>query len=161
MFCRNCGAENPNNAKFCVRCGTELAINNVTNSYSNQGNATPNHGMQPRQVPFRNIATAIILSIVTCGIYGIIWFIYLTDDTNFALNENDTSGGTAFLLSLVTCGIYLWYWMYKQGEKLDKLALMKGQPSNSRGVLYLVLGLFGLGIVSYALMQDSLNKLAA
>lgn len=109
----------------------------------------------------KNIATCIILSLITCGIYGIIWFISLTDDVNTLSGETEaTSGGMAFLFSLITCGIYAWFWMYKQGEKLDNIAVSKGLASSSRGILYLVLGLFGLGIVSYALMQDSLNKLA-
>lgn len=54
----------------------------------------------------RNIAVCIILSIVTCGIYGIYWFICLNNDTNTASNTFGTSGGVAFLLTLVTCGIY-------------------------------------------------------
>ena len=64
----------------------------------------------------RNIAVCIILSIVTCGIYGIYWFIVLSNDTNTVSNaQNATSGGVAFLLSLVTCNIYGLYWAYKQG----------------------------------------------
>ena len=109
----------------------------------------------------KSLATAIILSIVTCGIYGIIWFINLTDDANKVANTPaDTSGGTAFLLTLVTCGIYGWLWYYKMGEKLDQASVNRGLPSQSRGLVYLVLGFFGLGIVSYALMQDTINKLA-
>ena len=51
----------------------------------------------------RNIAVCIILSIVTCGIYGIYWFIVLSNDTNTVSNaENATSGGVAFVLSLTT-----------------------------------------------------------
>lgn len=39
----------------------------------------------------RNIAVCIILSIVTCGIYGIYWFIVLSNDTNTVSNaENAT-----------------------------------------------------------------------
>ena len=54
----------------------------------------------------RNIAVCIILSIVTCGIYGIYWFIVLSNDTNTVSNaENATSGGVAFVLSLITCNI--------------------------------------------------------
>lgn len=30
----------------------------------------------------RNIGLCIVLSIVTCGIYGIYWFIKLTDEVN-------------------------------------------------------------------------------
>lgn len=107
----------------------------------------------------RDIAIAIILSIVTCGIYGIYWFIKLNDEINYITGDTAAhSGGIVFLLSLVTCGIYTFIWMYKMGEKLDNLYVARGMASGSRGILYLILCLFGLGIVSYALMQDSLNK---
>lgn len=109
----------------------------------------------------RNIALSIILSIVTCGIYNIYWFICLTDDANNASGTQGTSGGMAFLFSLITCGIYTFYWMYKQGEKLDSAQDSRGIHNNGNsGIIYLVLCFFGLGIVSYALMQDSVNKLA-
>ncbi|MBQ8591911.1 MAG: DUF4234 domain-containing protein [Lachnospiraceae bacterium] len=108
----------------------------------------------------RNVAVCIILSIVTCGIYGIYWFICLSNDANTVSATAGTSGGMAFLLSLVTCGIYGLYWMYKQGEKIDFAKQKKGMPSSNSGILYLILAIFGLGIISYALMQDSINKLA-
>ncbi len=109
----------------------------------------------------RGVFVAIILSIVTCGIYGIYWFIKLTDEANsmVAPEARTSAGGTAFLLTLITCGIYSYYWAYKQGEKLDAAATAKGMPSSSSGVVYLVLCLFGLGIIAYALMQDKLNHL--
>lgn len=108
----------------------------------------------------RDIVVAIILSIVTCGIYSIVWFVKLTDEINIVSNHTtDVSGGMSILLTIVTCGIYGWIWYFKMGEKLDEASTVRGMPAQSRGILYLVLGLFGLGIVSYALMQDSLNKL--
>lgn len=106
----------------------------------------------------RDIAVAIILTIVTCGIYGLYWFVCLNDDLNELTDKNDTSGGMALLLSIVTCGIYLYYWMYKAGEKVDTLKANRGQVSQYSGIVYLVLTLFGFGIVSYALIQDELNK---
>ena len=109
----------------------------------------------------RNIVLAILFSFLTCGIYMIYWFICLSDDTNTVANENGTSGGMAFLFSLITCGIYTFYWMYKQGEKLDAAKTARGIANNGNsGIIYLVLTLFGFGIIAYALMQDSLNKLA-
>lgn len=109
----------------------------------------------------RNVAVCIILSLVTCGIYGIYWFICLANDTNTVSGRvNDTSGGVAFLLTLVTCGIYGIYWAYKQGEKLDEAKTSRGIPSSNSGILYLILTIFGFGIVAYALMQNELNKLA-
>lgn len=109
----------------------------------------------------RNIAVCIILSIVTCGIYGIYWFICLTDDANTVSGQQGTSGGMAFLLTLVTCGIYSFYWMYKQGDKLDDAKNARGMAAGNSGIIYLILSIFGFGIVAYALMQDSINKLAA
>lgn len=108
----------------------------------------------------RNIAVCIILSIVTCGIYGIYWFICLNNDTNTASNTFGTSGGVAFLLTLVTCNIYGIYWAYKQGEKIDTAKANRGIPSSNSGILYLILTLFGFGIVAWALMQNELNQLA-
>lgn len=67
----------------------------------------------------KNIAVCIILCIVTCGIYGIYWFICLTNDANTASGTFGTSGGVAFLLSIITCNLYGLYWAYKQGEKTD------------------------------------------
>ena len=105
----------------------------------------------------RNVAVAILLSIVTCGIYGIYWFIKITDEVNFLTHhEGDTSGAIAFLLTIVTCGIYGFFWAYKIGDKLDNFE----GTSSSRGVIYLILNIFGLGIITYALVQDSINKLA-
>ena len=50
----------------------------------------------------RDIVVAIILSLVTCGIYGIYWFIVMTDDVKTASGDTQlASGGVAFLLTLV------------------------------------------------------------
>lgn len=111
----------------------------------------------------RNIALCIVLSIVTCGIYGIYWMIVLANETNVASGhaQDGTSGGIVFLLTLVTCGIYGIYWAYKQGEKINEAKAMRNMPTDSNaGVLYLILEIFGLGIIAYALMQNELNKMS-
>ena len=85
----------------------------------------------------RDVALSIVFTIITCGIYGVYWFICLTNEMNEAVGEEDTSGGLAFVFTLITCGIYGIYWAYKMGGKLNQL-----------------------GIVVYALAQDGLNKMA-
>lgn len=54
----------------------------------------------------------------------------------------------------------MWYWLYKQGDAIDQVKASRGLPSGNSGILYLILAIFGLGIVSYALMQNELNQLA-
>lgn len=110
----------------------------------------------------RSIVVSIILTIVTCGIYGIYWFIVMTDD---AVKANDgkeyqTSGGVAFLLSIVTCGIYSLYWYYKMGKAISVAKADRNMPAGDNSVLYLVLGIFGFGIISYCLIQSDLNNIA-
>ena len=107
----------------------------------------------------RNLAMYIVLSIVTCGLFGIYWFIVVTDDVKSITNDNQSSsGGVAFLLTLVTCGIYRFYWAYKMGEKIDYMKSMQGMPSGNSSILFLILELFGLQIVNLALIQDSINR---
>jgi len=65
----------------------------------------------------------------------------------------------AVILSFVTCGIYGFYWCYKMGALLDEAAARRGMPTQSRGVLYLILGLIGLGIVDWVLMQLTINEM--
>ena len=109
----------------------------------------------------RDIAIAIILTIITCGIYSIYWFIVLTDDAKKAANDdNFPSGGVAFLLTLVTCGIYSFYWAYKMGEIIKNAQEKNNIDANNNSVSYLILQLFGLSIINYALMQNDLNKIA-
>ena len=67
----------------------------------------------------RNIVVGIILSIVTCGIYGLIWMSQMQNDMNIVANDGDTtSGGTVVLLSILTCNIYGIIWVYKTAQRL-------------------------------------------
>ena len=109
----------------------------------------------------RNIVTSIILSIVTCGIYAIIWFIGITDDAKLAAEDTSlASGGLAFVLTIVTCGIYGIYWAYKIGELIKTAQVKRGMPPKDNAIIYLLLEIFGLSIVVYALAQNDLNEMA-
>ena len=114
-----------------------------------------------QQIQERNIALYIVLSIVTCGIFGIYWYICLNDEINMVSKEqNPTSGGVVFLLSLVTCGIYGIYWCYCMGKRLATAQQLAGKtPDTSLSTIYLLLSIFGLSIVAWALMQNELNTL--
>lgn len=46
------------------------------------------------------------------------------------------------------------------GEKVDIIKNKNGVPSSNSGILYVLLQVFGLGIIAYALMQDTANKYA-
>lgn len=79
------------------------------------------------------------------------------NDAN-ALTPDDsytTGGGMAFLFTLITCGIYSWYWAYRMGTKVDKF-----KNGGSHTILFVILQIFGLGIVNYCILQDTVNDYA-
>lgn len=101
----------------------------------------------------RSIVLCIVFSIITCGIYGIYWFVCLNDDMNTLVKDDyQTSGGIAFLLTLVTCGLYGIYWIYKMSQKMNVL-----RPNSDNTVLFIILQICGLGIVNYCIMQSEIN----
>lgn len=149
-FCTNCGKELKEEAVFCEYCGSK--VNDSINSINSSNNRP--------MISKRDVAMAIILSIITCGLYGIYWFIVMTDESNNVSDEKTSSGGLAFLYTLVTCGIYRLYWNYKMGQKLYLAGKKYNLPISDNSVLYLILAIFGLDIVNYCLIQSDLNRFA-
>ncbi len=109
----------------------------------------------------RDLVLNIILTIVTCGIWGIIWEVQIADDIKLLTGEEGlVSGIVLVLLSLVTCGIYFIFWVYNAGNKLELVKAGYGLPTESKGLVYVVLSIFGFSIVALALMQNDLNTVA-
>jgi hypothetical protein len=108
----------------------------------------------------RNVAVAIILSLVTCGIYGIYWFIVMTNEVGRLSGDSSFTGGKHFLLTLVTCGIWSIVWAYQVGQHVAEAQRQRGMQVSDNAIIYLVLSIFGLGIIVYALVQSDVNKMA-
>ncbi len=108
----------------------------------------------------RNIVTCILLTIITCGIYGIIWMYQLTNDAATANQDVNLNGTNAVLFTIITCGIYGIYWNYKMGKEVYEAQTKKGLSGSDNSILYLILDIIGLGIVNYCLIQSDLNAIA-
>lgn len=187
-FCFKCGKELDDSAVFCSGCGANQQLNTTSttddnvNTNTNNDTATTTQ-QQPTQttsneqttyttntqsntngytrslVKNRSIALSIILSIITCGIYGLFWYAFMVDDANKVSGEYDsTSGGLTILYSLLTCGLYKIYWSYKVGKQLYNAGSNCGKDISDNSILYLILSLFGLSIISDALIQNDLNS---
>ncbi len=147
-FCQNCGKELTGNESVCSDCGS-----NVKSTSSSNNSGAP-------IVQKREIVVSIILSFVTCGLYGLYWIICMNNDANKVSGENTPTGGVVILLTLVTCGIYFIYWNYKMGKKMEIAGKTHNKDIADNSILYLLLAIFGLSIVNYCLIQTDLNKFA-
>jgi hypothetical protein len=117
----------------------------------------------------RNFLTFVLLSIVTCGIYGIIFWYSFADDMNTICNGDGKQTQNyiiVILLSIVTCGIYGWIWYYGIGNRLQENAPRYGTNLNENGttvLLWMIFGAFLCGIgyfyAEYILVKN-INVLA-
>ena len=73
----------------------------------------------------KSIALNVVLTFVTCGLYGFYWLYTIAKDLNdLCASQHQEKGADPFLvvvLSIVTCGIYQIYYMYKAGKMVSSL----------------------------------------
>lgn len=106
----------------------------------------------------KSVPYVVILWIVTCGIYGLVW-IYETSASLKDYTGDDTiSPVTDLLLCIFTCGIYQLYWFYKLGQRIQACGSIAGTTLNDNSLVFLLLSLFGMGIAAAAIAQSELNR---
>ena len=117
------------------------AFEDVKQNFQGGTGSTPPPYSGGRLKEDRSLVTYILLSLVTCGIYGY-YFI---------------SGLVAFiLLSFITCGIYAYYWYYKLGNRLAANAVrynLNFQENGTTVLMWCIFGAFLCGIGQFIAMH--------
>lgn len=111
------------------------------------------------QIEERNIIVYLLLTLVTCGIFGIYWLVVMLKDIATTSGE-DINPWMVILLSIITCGIYGIYYSYQMGKFMVKAGENYNVKIEDNSILYLILTIFGFGIVAYCLVQNDLNTIA-
>ena len=106
----------------------------------------------------RSPAAVIVFTIITCGIYALVWIYKFAKEIKTFLDEENISPGMELFLCII-CYPYLIYWSYKYGKLIMEVQQRALLPVEDNSILYLVLAFFGLFIVDMAIMQDSVNKI--
>lgn len=107
----------------------------------------------------RSLVVFILLSIITCGIYGYYFIYTMARDVNIACEgDGQNTGGLLvfILLNLITCGFYSWYWYYSLGNRLAQSAPRYGMNFTENGttiLLWLLLGFLLCGIGTFVAMH--------
>ena len=107
----------------------------------------------------RSVATVIILSIVTCGIYMLYWFWVAINELYNAGHKSiaDLSPVIQFILMFFYVGGI--FFAINAEDNLNEARTAKGLPTTDNKVLYIILALV-IPIVLVALVQTEMNKLA-
>lgn len=103
----------------------------------------------------RSIVTCILLSLVTCGIYGIYWTVMVAKEGVSVKDPADSA-----LLEIVLMLFLPFLGVFMVEKKLAEGCAAQGIAHTDNSILYLILALVGLGIVSLCMLQNDLNKLA-
>ena len=105
----------------------------------------------------RKIGVCILLSIVTFGIYQIYWEYLLVKNTRAI--QKDESSCTGEMLCLVFVPFYTLFWWFTRGKIVKDKFAEHGYSAIGNEIAYLILSIFGLSIVSMAIMQNDFNSL--
>jgi len=167
MYCSKCGKEITNDAEFCPNCGArqnktvgdqinevkekvdelsqkidkqvDSAVDDVVN---NNTSSTEFRRLKTD----RSLLAYILLSFITCGIYGFYFIYNLSQDINVACRDDGerTPGlGTYIILSFFTCGIYSLYWEYKIGNRIQANSYRYDLNIQENGTSILMWRIFG------------------
>jgi len=111
------------------------------------------------QIEERNVVVYLLLSIITCGLFGIYWLVVVLKDIATTSGE-DINPWLVILLTIITCGIYGIYFNYQMGKYMAKAGENYNVKIEDNSILYLILSIFGLDIVNLCLIQNDLNTIA-
>ena len=108
----------------------------------------------------RSIAVGILLTLITCGIYGLYWQYKQMATLNVWLERNDYSFWLWFFLTFLTCGIFGIYYEYKMACGINEIQTNNGILADPNlPIICVLLAIFGVGIASLAIQQYQINKL--
>ncbi|HEU4406376.1 MAG TPA: DUF4234 domain-containing protein [Polyangiaceae bacterium] len=108
----------------------------------------------------REPVTVLLLSIVTCGVYFLIWKYQTTEELRQASGDNSINPMLDIVLTVVLCGLWGVYADYRNAKKLFELAQAAGMQRSDQSTIVLVLDLVGLAFVSTFILQGEYNALA-
>lgn len=171
MFCKNCGHEISDDAKFCSNCGTKVEVEEeivepievVDKTQAKEWYYVENNDSKG---PF---SESEMKSFISSGILtgnSFVWKTGMQDwqrlkNTELAGNETvhvepsfsfttgvvkEKSIGLCVVLSLVTCGIYSIYWLYTIAHDLNDLCESQNQEKGAEPGLVVVLSIVTCGI---------------
>ena len=120
-------------------------------------NNNPPYPAQEAVIP---VGVAVILTLVTCGLYGLWWQYKQMEILNAWHGREEYNFWTYLVLSFITCGFYAIYYEYKMAQGINQIQHAHGYRVNENlALICLFVTIVGLGVVSLAIQQSDINDL--
>lgn len=132
---------------------------NIFDVHDGPTTALPNEYFYPPK--YRSIVKSLILTLLTCGIYGIIWAIHATDEAaNLSCCYDADSYGTPFKVFgyLISFSLYGIFWAWTLFEEMD--FAFPGDFTLQKNLLYVFLHIITFGLSSLVIVQKKINERA-
>ena len=112
-----------------------------------------------------NWIKALILNVVTCGIYSMYMWHTMAKNNNAIAEKCDVKKIKGFIVALlltcVTCGIYLYVWMYKFQALQIAIAKANGVKTSPVENAFVLMLLTFVPVYSFYVMCDNYNRTVA
>ena len=113
----------------------------------------------PRQEAVVSIGVGIILTIITCGLYGLFWQYKQMQVLNAWLGRKEYDFWIWLILSIVTCGLFALYYEYTMAKGINEVQENNGlRVNNDLALLCVFLAFVGVGVASLAIQQGEINR---
>jgi hypothetical protein len=127
--------------------------------YPQPGPLAPSGAVNLAAFTQREPLTILLLSVVTCGIYGLIWKYQTTEELRQASGDNNINPMLDIVLTVLLCGLWGIYSDYRNAKKVHELARAAGLQRSDQSTIVVVLWLFGLAFASGFILQGEYNAL--
>ncbi|HYF00443.1 MAG TPA: DUF4234 domain-containing protein [Planctomycetota bacterium] len=147
--CPACAETIPADATVCRFCRSAVAAGEVP--------VRPRAAVAGPTGEERDVLTLVLLTLVTCGIYGLVVSYRIGEELNAHRGRADLRPGLDIVLSIVSCGLWGIYVMYCYPRALEDVVRDEGGTPPQIMLPCLLLSIFGLHIVALAIFQHELN----
>ena len=103
----------------------------------------------------RNVSSCIMLTILTCGIFGIVWLVNICKDLRRLHGDENPVGGEVLLYLFVP--FYSVYWGYAKGKQMYEDSKKRGGNITDRKYIYLFMNLIFMQLFTLGFIQTQLN----
>ncbi|MBE6813723.1 MAG: DUF4234 domain-containing protein [Ruminococcaceae bacterium] len=107
---------------------------------------------------YEDITACVIISVMTFGIYQLVWLSRLCKKIRLLAAEDKKCGKEVAKIALVP--FYILYWMRSRGKKIAENAKKLNINLPDNGAFYVLFSLCGLSVFAVAMMQKDFNRIA-